>query len=119
MRLRGFVRMPIQAHGETLPVQNQRQNRRIAFKAAADYVYRLVEATRRPGQFVTGLSPRAGLAVVKAAKAWAFMHGRGHVLPDDIKAVWIAVTNHRLQPVQQGASATQLLAGILSHVAVQ
>ena len=86
---------------------------------AADYVYRLVQSTRQPGLFVTGLSPRAGLAVVNAAKAWAFMHGRGHVLPDDIKAVWISVTNHRLRPLQQGGSSTQLLNGILNHVAVQ
>ena len=98
----------------------QQQAAQVRFaQAAADYVYRLVEATRRPGQFVTGLSPRAGLAVVNAAKAWAFMHARGHVLPDDVKAVWVSVANHRLQPVQQGATAAQILSGILSHVPVQ
>ncbi len=98
----------------------QQQASQVRFaQAAADYVYRLVEATRRPGQFVTGLSPRAGLAVVNAAKAWAFMHARGHVLPDDVKAVWVSVANHRLQPVQQGATAAQILSGILSHVPVQ
>lgn len=98
----------------------QRQAAQTKFaQAAADYVFRLVQATRQPGLFVTGLSPRAGLAVVNAAKAWAFMHGRGHVLPDDIKAVWISVTNHRLRPLQQGGSSTQLLNGILNHVAVQ
>lgn len=86
--------------------------------AAADYVYRLVQATRQPGRFVCGLSPRAGLAVVQAAKAWAFMQGRGHVLPDDIKAVWVPVANHRVQPVQQGVSSSQLLAELLNHVAV-
>ena len=98
----------------------QQQAAQVRFaQAAAEYVYRLVEATRRPGQFVTGLSPRAGLAVVNAAKAWAFMHARGHVLPDDVKAVWVSVANHRLQPVQQGATAAQILSGILSHVPVQ
>ncbi|HRM22522.1 MAG TPA: MoxR family ATPase, partial [Neisseria sp.] len=82
--------------------QWQRQAAEVKFApAAADYVYRLVQATRQPGRFVLGLSPRAGLAVVNAAKAWAFMQGRGHVLPDDIKAVWVAVANHRLQPLQQ------------------
>ena len=104
---------------ETLTAWQQQAAQTKFAQAAADYVFRLVQATRQPGLFVTGLSPRAGLAVVNAAKAWAFMHGRGHVLPDDIKAVWISVTNHRLRPLQQGGSSTQLLNGILNHVAVQ
>lgn len=87
-------------------------------QAAADYVFRLVQATRQPGRFVMGLSPRAGLAVVGAAKAWAFMQGRGHVLPDDIKAVWVAVANHRVKAVQQGMTSAQLLSDLLNHVAV-
>ena len=99
--------------------QWQRQAAEVKFApAAAYYVYRLVQATRQPGRFVLGLSPRAGLAVVNAAKAWAFMQGRGHVLPDDIKAVWVAVANHRLQPVQQGPAGAQILADLLQHVAV-
>ncbi len=87
-------------------------------QAAADYVYRLVQATRQPGRFVLGLSPRAGLAVVNAAKARAFMQGRAHVLPEDIKAVWVPVANHRLQPVQQGQTSAQILAELLNHVSV-
>ena len=106
-------------NAETLMAWQQQAAQTKFAQAAADYVFRLVQATRQPGLFVTGLSPRAGLAVVNAAKAWAFMHGRGHVLPDDIKAVWISVTNHRLRPLQQGGSSTQLLNGILNHVAVQ
>ena len=106
-------------NAETLTAWQQQAAQTKFAQAAADYVFRLVQATRQPGLFVTGLSPRAGLAVVNAAKAWAFMHGRGHVLPDDIKAVWTSVTNHRLRPLQQGGSSTQLLNGILNHVAVQ
>ena len=87
-------------------------------QAAADYVFRLVEATRQPGRFVLGLSPRAGLAVVSAAKAWAFMQGRAHVLPDDVKAVWVPVANHRVQAVQQQQSSEMLLKDLLDHVAV-
>ena len=99
--------------------QWQRQAAEVKFaQAAADYVYRLVEATRQPGRFVMGLSPRAGLAVVRAAKAWAFMQGRGHVLPDDIKAVWVAVANHRVEPLQNGQTSARLLADLLNHVAV-
>ncbi|MDO5638537.1 MAG: MoxR family ATPase [Neisseria sp.] len=99
--------------------QWQQQAMEVTFsQAAADYVYRLVEATRQPGRFVLGLSPRAGLAVVRAAKAWAFMQGRGHVLPDDIKAVWVVVANHRVAPVQSGQNSARMLAEMLSHVAV-
>lgn len=87
-------------------------------QAAADYVFRLVEATRQPGRFVLGLSPRAGLAVVAAAKAWAFMQGRGHVLPDDVKAVWVPVANHRVQAVQQQQNSEMLLKDLLDHVAI-
>lgn len=87
-------------------------------QAAADYVFRLVEASRQPGRFVLGLSPRAGLAVVAAAKAWAFMQGRSHVLPDDVKAVWVPVANHRVQAVQQQQNSEMLLKDLLDHVAV-
>lgn len=84
---------------------------------AADYVYRLVAASRQPGRFVTGLSPRAGLAVVAAAKAWAFLHGRDHVLPEDIKAVWVPVAGHRLQALQ-AQPVSRLLEDMLLQVAV-
>ena len=84
---------------------------------AADYVYRLVSATRQPGRYVLGLSPRAGLAVVNAAKAWAFLEGRDHVLPEDIKAVWIPVANHRLQALQP-QPAERLLEEMLNQVPV-
>lgn len=99
--------------------QWQRQASQVQFsQAAADYVFRLVQATRQSGRFVMGLSPRAGLAVVNAAKAWAFMQGRNHVLPDDIKAVWVAVANHRVKSVQQGLTSAQILSDLLNHVAV-
>lgn len=86
-------------------------------KAVAEYVYRLVSATRRAGLFAVGLSPRAGLAVVNAAKAWAFLDGRDFVVPEDVKAVWVAVGNHRLQSLQQQNSST-ILTQILHEVAI-
>ena len=85
--------------------------------AVAAYVYRLVAATRRPGLFVTGLSPRAGLSLLAAAKAWAFLEGRDFVLPEDLKAVWVPVANHRLQTLNQRDSA-DVLNEIVAHVAV-
>ena len=98
-------------------LQWQAQVRQITVsEAIADYVYRLVSATRRAGLFTVGLSPRAGLAVVNAAKAWAFLDGRASVVPEDVKAVWLPVTNHRVQSLQQQGNR-QLLAEILEHVA--
>ncbi len=86
--------------------------------AAVRYVYRLVQATREPGRFAAGLSPRAGLAVVAAAKAWAFIEGREHVLPEDIKAVWVAVAAHRVQTLQTSTDSGAELTRLLQHVAV-
>ncbi len=66
--------------------------------ALLDYVQALIEATRDPSLFIYGLSPRAGLAVVQASRAWAMMAGRDHVEPADVQAVFVAVANHRLIP---------------------
>ena len=78
-------------------------------EAMADYIFRLVAATRRAGLFAVGLSPRAGLAIANAAKAWAFLDGRDFVLPEDVKAVWVPVGNHRLQSLQQQNSSNALM----------
>ena len=86
-------------------------------EAVADYIFRLVAATRRAGLFAVGLSPRAGLAIANAAKAWAFLDGRDFVLPEDVKAVWVPVGNHRLQSLQQQNSSHALME-IAENVAV-
>jgi MoxR-like ATPase len=65
-----------------------------------DYVQALVEASRRDPAFQHGLSPRAGLALLAAARAWAWLDGRDMVLPDDVQAVLPAVTRHRLRSTQ-------------------
>lgn len=65
--------------------------------ALLDYVQDLLDASRRSGAFVHGLSPRAGLGLVRAARAWAFLAGRALVLPEDVQAVAPAVLAHRLQ----------------------
>ncbi len=60
------------------------------------YVQHLIQATRNPGLFIYGVSPRAGLAIIQASKAWALMSGRSHVEPGDVQAVFAAIVNHRL-----------------------
>ena len=65
-----------------------------ASAALLDYLQDLLDASRE--RHSTGLSPRAGIALLAAARAWAFMLGRNLVLPEDIQAVGMAVMAHRL-----------------------
>lgn len=63
------------------------------------YVISILEESRNDSSF-QGLSPRAGKDIVKAAKAWAFIHGRDFVLPDDVQIILPSVISHRLSPFQ-------------------
>jgi len=73
------------------------------------YVQDLIQATRNPGLFVYGISPRAGLSVVRASKAWALMNGRDHVEPGDVKSVFGSVAGHRLTPADQHSKSIESL----------
>ncbi len=66
-------------------------------EAVLDYVQRLIAFTRHHERFACGLSPRGAMALLRAARAWALLMGREHVLPDDIQAVLPAVVEHRVQ----------------------
>jgi MoxR-like ATPase len=70
--------------------------------ALVDYVQALVLHTRDSAHFEMGLSPRAGLALLRAAQSWALMSGRNQVLPEDVQTVAPAVVGHRLRPVTNG-----------------
>ena len=61
-----------------------------------DYVQRLIAYTRQADVCQLGLSPRGSQALVKSAQSWALVQGRGHVLPEDVQAVFSAVAGHRL-----------------------
>ncbi|HEX8963464.1 MAG TPA: AAA family ATPase [Rhodocyclaceae bacterium] len=71
--------------------------------ALIDYVQALVEYTRNSSQWTTGLSPRAALALVAAARAWALIEGRDHAEPEDVQAVLPGVAIHRLRPGEASA----------------
>ncbi|HOW49850.1 MAG: AAA family ATPase [Rubrivivax sp.] len=64
-----------------------------------DYLQTLIHATRSGQWFVEGLSPRAGIAVLRAAKSRALMARRDYVAPDDVQAILPQAIAHRLQPV--------------------
>lgn len=76
-----------------------------ATRELLDYVQRLLEATRSEERLAAGLSPRAGLGLLRAARAWALIHDRDYVLPEDVQAVWPAVAEHRLQSADGGSVA--------------
>ncbi|MCE9612030.1 MAG: AAA family ATPase [Chthoniobacter sp.] len=85
--------------------------------ALLDYLQDLLEASRRRHR--TGLSPRAGLALLHAAQAWALMQAREMVLPEDVQAVGAAVMGHRLGQVLDSAENGRALAqSLLREVAV-
>lgn len=70
-----------------------------ASPALLDYLQALIAATRSGAWFVEGLSPRAGIAVLRAAKAHALLDRRAHVAPDDVQAILVQTIAHRLVPV--------------------
>ena len=64
--------------------------------ALLDYLQALVDYSRKSPDYVSGLSPRAALALLAAARAWALMEGRNQVLPEDLQAIVPGVVGHRL-----------------------
>lgn len=86
--------------------------------ALLDYVQALLAYSRQSAHFLTGLSPRAGLTLLAAARAWALLEGRDFVLPEDVQAVLPHVAVHRLQPVQADALDAAALAVLFQSVAI-
>ncbi|WDS36126.1 MoxR family ATPase [Pseudoxanthomonas sp.] len=89
-----------------------------ASEALIDYVQALLTRSRQHPGVRVGLSPRAGLALLKGARAHALLLGRDHVLPEDVQTLFPAVASHRLVPDSEGSSATELSHAILHAVAV-
>ena len=84
-----------------------------------NYLQDLMAATRSGRWFLQGLSPRAGIAVVRAAKAQAFLNGRDYVAPDDIAAILPQTAAHRLVPVSNaGRGAREQVRAMLDAVAL-
>src|SRR5687767_4076944 len=86
--------------------------------ALLDYVQAIVEHTRRSPDYVAGLSPRAALALVHSAKAWALLEGRDKVIPEDVQAIVPGVAVHRLRPAHDGARRVDVGAQLLAAVPI-
>jgi len=91
-----LMRTEPQLHlAELQRLQRQAANVLVAEPLLA-YVQDLLAFSRNSPMYSTGLSPRAGLALVHAARAWALMDGRGHVLPEDVQNILPSIVSHRL-----------------------
>jgi MoxR-like ATPase len=91
-----------------------------ASDALLDYVQAIVRHTRDTPTYEAGLSPRAAIALLRAAQAWALVHGHIGVLPEDVQAVLPGVVGHRLKPRDETtvSNATEIGQAVLRAVAV-
>src|SRR5215207_484201 len=89
-----------------------------ASKALRDYIVALLRRTREDERVELGASPRAGLMLLRAAKARALVHGRDHALPDDVQALAEAVLSHRLMlsPEAAGVQRKEIVADAITSV---
>lgn len=107
---------PSMNSGDLIELQHRAQQVHTS-SALLDYVQALVTHTRRASDYVNGLSPRAALALLHAARAWALMSGRGHVVPEDVQAVLPGVVGHRLVCTGQVSRTTSV--DIAAHLVKQ
>jgi MoxR-like ATPase len=89
-----------------------------ASRALRDYIVALLRRTREDERVELGASPRAGLMLLRAAKARALVHGRDHALPDDVQALADAVLSHRimLAPEAAGVQRSEIVADAITAV---
>jgi MoxR-like ATPase len=109
---------PVMQPAELIALQQQVRQVH-ASDALIDYVQALLAFSRESPWFLTGLSPRAGLALLSAARAWALLEGRDHVMPEDVQVVLPHVAAHRLQPAgEQTARSAEAIVKPFSEVPI-
>ncbi len=87
--------------------------------ALLDYVQALLAETRKSRWFNTGLSPRAGIALLHCCKAYAFLEGRDFAIPEDVKAIFPALARHRITvPHGMETSVEDQISSVLNQVAI-
>lgn len=111
-------RMAARLSGPDIMALRQQVRAVAASPALLDYVQALVTASRKHPDIRTGLSPRAGLALLACARAWALLGDRDYTLPEDVQAVFVAIAGHRLIPARNLARDA-LAQALLETVAVE
>ena len=108
---------PCMTPAELVELQENAQAVHVA-PALLDYVQAIVAYTRRSPDYAAGLSPRAALALVHSARAWALLEGRDKVIPEDVQAILPGVAAHRLRPAHDDARRVDVGAQLLAAVPV-
>jgi MoxR-like ATPase len=108
---------PVMTPAQLLELQQQVRAVRTA-PALIDYLLALVQRTREVPGLRQGLSPRGGLALRRAAQAWALVEGRSGVIPEDVQAVFAAVVGHRLVAAAEREGGALTAEDILAQVAI-
>ena len=108
---------PCMSPAELMELQGYVQKIHVS-PALLDYVQAIVEHTRRSPEYVAGLSPRAALALVHSARAWALLEGRDKVIPEDVQAIMPGVAAHRLRPAHDSSRRVDVGAQLLAAVPI-
>ena len=112
---------PVTTAAEIQAMQLERRQVRVE-DSLRDYIVRVGRTTRQNSDIELGASPRATLALYQAAQAWAAIHGREYILPDDVKHLAPSVLCHRMMIAPQaqlrGRKVEDLIADIVSSVPV-
>jgi MoxR-like ATPase len=109
--------LPVLADGDVRALRRAAEQVH-ASEALVGYVQALLARSRQQPGVRVGLSPRAGLALLRAARAYALLLGRGHVLPEDVQALFTAVAGHRLVGEAEAGSGAALAKAVLHAVPV-
>ncbi len=108
--------LPVMLAAQKLAEIQQQAADVYASPALLDYLQNIIDFTRQSDLYICGLSPRGGLALLNAAKAWAYMEQRNAVIPEDVQAVLPAVAGHRLKA--GSTDSASIVAPIIEQVPV-
>lgn len=112
---------PVTSPEEIIELQNERQQVRVE-QSLRSYIVDVARATRGHSEIELGASPRATLALYQVSQAWAAIHGRDYVLPDDVKQLAPSVLTHRLmispQAQLRGRRPSELVADLVDSIPV-
>ncbi|PKH93305.1 AAA family ATPase [Pseudoalteromonas sp. 78C3] len=96
MQKRDYSQLPKRINQQELAAIQTQISQITLSSPVIDYIIELVNYTRTSNAFASSLSPRASMALAKAARSWAFIDGRDFVMPEDVQAVFASVCQHRL-----------------------
>ncbi len=113
-----IARLSPQMDAASLLALQQRVKDVFVSDALLDYVQAILRHTRESGRYRHGLSPRAGLSLLAAARAWALLDERDAVIPEDVQAVLPGVTSHRLRGELQKSADNALIGELIEAVAI-